>query len=173
MIASVRFQYLNLSLSDYRTYLLGIAFVLGNLILPQLCHMVPDGGKMLLPIYFFTLIASYKFGFRVGLLTALLSPICNHILFGMPPVAVLPVLLVKSSLLAAAGAYVAYRTRKLSLWHIALVVAAYQVAGGVFEWIFSGSLSVALQDFTLGLPGIALQIIAGWLVLKLLAKYEF
>ena len=101
---SLAFQPVNLSLSNYRSYLLSIAFIAGNLILPQICHLVPDGGKMLLPIYFFTLIASYKFGIRIGLITALLSPLCNHLLFGMPPIGALPVLLIKSSLLAVAAA---------------------------------------------------------------------
>ena len=101
---SLAFQPVNLSLSNYRSYLLSIAFIAGNLILPQICHLVPDGGKMLLPIYFFTLIASYKFGIRIGLITALLSPLCNHLLFGMPPIGALPVLLIKSSLLAIAAA---------------------------------------------------------------------
>lgn len=173
MTLTTSFRAMSLGLSNTRTYLFGAAFVLGNLVLPQLCHFVPDGGKMLLPIYFFTLIASYKFGIRVGLLTAVFSPLLNSLLFGMPPVAVLPVLLVKSSLLAIVAAWVASYTRKLSLLHIALVVVAYQVLGGCAEWAISGSFAAAVQDFTLGLPGILLQIVCGWLVLKLLAKYEF
>ena len=56
----------------------------GNIVLPQLCHLVPQG-LILLPIYFFTLIGAYKYGWQVGLLTAVLSPLANHLLFGMPP----------------------------------------------------------------------------------------
>ena len=63
----------SLSFSNVKTYLFAFLFVAGNIALPQLCHLVPMGGQTLLPIYFFTLIAAYKFGFRVGLLTALLS----------------------------------------------------------------------------------------------------
>lgn len=161
-----------LAMTNYRTYLFTVLFVAGNIVLPQICHLVPDGGKILLPIYFFTLIASYKFGLKVGLLTAVLSPLCNHILFGMPPAAILPVLLVKSSLLAVVASLVAAQSRKLSVWHIAFVVLAYQFAGGLAEWGISGQLSAALQDFRLGFPGMVLQVIGGWCVLKLLAKYE-
>ena len=71
----------SLSFSNVKTYLFAFLFVAGNIALPQLCHLVPMGGPTLLPIYFFTLIAAYKFGFRVGLLTALLSPVINHLLF--------------------------------------------------------------------------------------------
>ncbi len=143
---SLAFQPVNLSLSNYRSYLLSIAFIAGNLILPQICHLVPDGGKMLLPIYFFTLIASYKFGIRIGLITALLSPLCNHLLFGMPPIGALPVLLIKSSLLAIAAAWIAQRSKKVSLFLIAVTVIAYQFIGSIAEYIISGSLPMALQE---------------------------
>ena len=67
--------------SNVKTYLFALLFVAGNIALPQLCHLVPYGGPTLLPIYFFTLIAAYKYGFLVGLLTAILSPVINHLLF--------------------------------------------------------------------------------------------
>lgn len=70
----------SLNYSNVRTYLFALLFVAGNIALPQICHLVPYGGPTLLPIYFFTLIAAYKYGFRVGLLTAILSPVINHLL---------------------------------------------------------------------------------------------
>ena len=172
MLVISQFRPVRLALHDYRTYLFTVLFVVGNIVLPQLCHLVPDGGKILLPIYFFTLVASYKFGLKVGLLTALLSPLCNHWLFGMPPVAVLPVLLVKSSLLAIAASLIASQSGKLSILHVVVAVLAYQILGGMAEWAISGELSVALQDFRLGFPGMLVQVVGGWCVLKLLAKYE-
>ena len=51
--------------SNVKTYLFALLFVAGNIALPQLCHLVPYGGPTLLPIYFFTLIAAYKYGFLV------------------------------------------------------------------------------------------------------------
>lgn len=62
----------SLNFRQAKTYWFTLLFVAGNLILPQLCHLIPQGGLILLPIYFFTLIAAYKFGIRVGLLTAVL-----------------------------------------------------------------------------------------------------
>lgn len=89
----------SLPFGNVKTYLFVLLFVAGNIALPQLCHLVPAGGPTLLPIYFFTLIAAYKYGFKVGLLTALLSPVINHLLFAMPAAAVLPAILIKSGLL--------------------------------------------------------------------------
>lgn len=169
---STTFQPVSLSLSNYRTYLFSLVFIVGNLVLPQICHLVPDGGKMLLPIYFFTLIASYKFGIRIGLLTALLSPLCNHFLFGMPALNVLPILLVKSSLLAIIAAYIAQYSKKVSLIHLAITVVAYQLIGGIIEYFMTSSVPSAMQDFILGYPGMIIQILGGWFVLKTLANYE-
>ena len=85
-----------LSYSEMKTYLMAMIFAAGNILLPQLVHFVPQGGFIFLPIYFFTLIAAYKYGWKVGLLTAILSPVINHLLFGMPPLPVLPAILPKS-----------------------------------------------------------------------------
>ena len=68
--------------SNVKTYLFALLFVAGNIALPQLCHLVPYGGPTLLPIYFFTLIAAYKYGFLVGLLTAILSQ--SSIIYCLP-----------------------------------------------------------------------------------------
>ena len=48
----------SLNYSNVRTYLFALLFVVGNIALPQICHLVPYGGPTLLPIYFFTLIAA-------------------------------------------------------------------------------------------------------------------
>ena len=81
---------------DIKAYIAASAFILGNIALPQLFHLIPNGGIIFLPIYFFTLIAAYKYGWKVGLLTAILSPLFNHVLFGMPAMAALPAILFKS-----------------------------------------------------------------------------
>lgn len=172
MTTSVTFRPINLSFSNYRTYLLGFAFILGNLVLPQLTHLVPDGGKILLPIYFFTLIAAYKFGLRVGLMTAILSPLINSLLFGMPAVSLLPVILIKSSLLAVAASVIASKSKKVSFVHLLAVVLFYQLVGAVAEYAITSSVSLALQDFRLALPGMLIQIVGGWFILKAMAKYE-
>ena len=169
---STSFQPLYFKWFDLRTYLFSLLFVAGNILLPQLCHLIPSGGQILLPIYFFTLIAAYKFGWKVGLLTAIFSPLVNSALFGMPPVAALPVILIKSSLLAVAASVVAHRANKVSLLLILLVLVAYQIPGSLVEWAITKNFNAALADLTKGVPGILLQWIGGWLILKNLANYE-
>ena len=103
----------SLDYSNARTYLMAALFIAGNMALPQLFHLIPQGGITWLPIYFFTLIGAYKFGWKVGLLTAVLSPVINSLLFGMPLPAVLPAILLKSVLLAAAAGWAAHRFNRI------------------------------------------------------------
>lgn len=155
---------------EMRTYLFALLFIAGNIVLPQLCHLIPQGGLMLLPIYFFTLIAAYKFGLRVGLLTAVLSPLINSALFGMPAAAALPVIAIKGVLLAAAAAWMASRSKGASLTALVAVVLGYQLAGGAIEWAMTGNVASALQDWKLGWPGMLLQAVGGWLVINSLLR---
>ncbi|WP_286834229.1 MULTISPECIES: ECF transporter S component [unclassified Proteiniphilum] len=160
----------SLRLSNTKTYLFAAVFIAGNLLLPQLAHLVPQGGFIFLPIYFFTLIAAYKYGIHVGLLTAILSPLANSLLFGMPPVAVLPAIMIKSGILAVAAAMAAKHFGKVSLLGILIAVIAYQVIGTGIEWIMTQNFTVAAQDFRIGIPGMIIQLFGGYFVLKALAR---
>ena len=116
------------------------------------------------------MVGAYKYGWRVGLLTAVLSPLVNSALFGMPAPAVLPAILLKSVLLAGAAGWAAARFRRVSLGLLLAVVLAYQVAGTLGEWALAGDLRLALQDFRVGLPGMALQVVGGYGLMKLWSK---
>jgi hypothetical protein len=159
-----------LNLNNTKTYLFAAAFVVGNLLMPQLAHLIPQGGFIFLPIYFFTLIAAYKYGINVGLLTAILSPLANNLLFGMPPSAVLPAIIIKSVILAIAAAVAAKKFGKVSLIGILLAIIAYQLIGTGIEWAMTQNFFVAMQDFRIGFPGMLIQLFGGYVVLKALAK---
>lgn len=155
-----------LSYREVKTYWMALIFVTGNILLPQLCHLVAQGGPTWLPIYFFTLVGAYKYGWKMGLLTALASPVINHMLFGMPAQAMLPIILIKSTLLALAAGWMAQRSLKVTLPSLLAVILAYQLIGTLGEWAITGNLYIALQDFRMGFPGMALQWIGGYLLLK-------
>lgn len=160
----------SLGYKEAKTYLTAALFVAGNLILPQIFHLVPQGGATWLPIYFFTLVGAYKYGWRVGLLTALVSPLLNSALFGMPPVGALPAIVLKSSLLALSAGWAAARFGKVTLPLLAGVVAAYQVAGTLGEWALVGDFFLAAQDFRIGIPGMLLQIFGGWAFIRFVIR---
>lgn len=152
--------------AEAKTYLVALAFVAGNIILPQLFHLVPQGGMIWLPIYFFTLIGAYKYGWRVGLLTAVLSPLVNSALFGMPPINALPAIMLKSALMAVVAGLVAARYRKATLLLLTAVVLTYQVLGTLGEWAMKGDFWLAVQDFRIGVPGMLLQVFGGWIFIN-------
>jgi hypothetical protein len=155
---------------EVHTYLFASLFIVGNIVLPQLCHLMPQGGLIWLPIYFFTLIAAYKYGIKVGLLTAVLSPVVNCAMFGMPAMAMLPIIIIKSALLATFAGLAANHFHRVSLLIIALVVVSYQLVGMGAEWAMNGSFATAIQDIRLGYPGILVQIIGGFIVLRYLLR---
>lgn len=155
--------------SNSITWLMASIFVLGNIVFPQLAHILPHGGQIFLPIYFFTLIAAYRFGLQAGLLTALLSPVLNYLFFNMPTASMLPVILIKSGLLALTASYISSQFKELRLWNLALVVLGYQLGGSLAEAILV-SPQASMQDILIGWPGMLLQVVGGYGILKLLDK---
>lgn len=90
--------------------------------------------------------------------------------FGMPAVAALPAIMLKSTLLALAAGFTAARFKRVTLPLMAAVVAAYQIIGTLGEWAIVGELNAALQDFRIGLPGMLLQIFGGWAVIRYIIR---
>lgn len=160
----------SLGFGSVRTYSVAALFIIGNIIVPQLFHYVPQGGVTWLPIYFFTLVGAYKYGWRVGLLTALASPVANSLLFGMPMVASLPAIMLKSVLLAGFAGWTASKFKKASLLMLVGVVLAYQCVGTLGEWAIKGDFFLACQDFRIGIPGMIMQILGGWAVINYLIR---
>ena len=157
-------------LADMKAYLFASLFVIGNLVLPQVCHYLPQGGLIWLPIYFFTLIAAYKYGLSVGLLTAVLSPLANHWLFGIPVAGMLPIILTKSILLAVVASMVSKKTGVVSLLVLLVIIFSYQFIGTLIEWAVVKDFYVAVQDFRLGIPGMLVQLFGGYVLLRLIAN---
>ena len=154
-------------LADSRVYLATCALVAGNLLFPLLVHRIPDAGRTLLPIFFFTLIAGWRYGMKVGLLTGLLSPLANHFVTGMPPAALLRELLLQSALLGVVAALVASRGRRPTLALLTLVVGVQQ-ALVLFPQLLHGGAQACLETFSLRLPGLLLQVLGGTALLRFL-----
>ncbi|WP_455963594.1 ECF transporter S component [Bacteroides bouchesdurhonensis] len=160
----------SLNYSNIKTYLAASLFIVGNILFPQLFHLIPQGGITWLPIYFFTLIGAYKYGWKVGLLTAVLSPVINSLLFGMPMPVALPAILLKSILLAISAGWAAQRYGRISIPILVGVVLSYQIVGTLGEWIYVGNFFKAIQDFRIGILGMCLQVFGGYFLIKYLIR---
>ena len=87
----------------------------------------------------------------------------------MPPVASLPAILIKSITLVAAIALIS-KKMPFSFLSVVLAVLAYQLVGMTVEFLMDFNLMHALQDVRIGWPGILIQIVGGYFVIKALEK---
>ena len=155
-----------LNFDEVKTYLWAAAFVVCNMVLPQLFHLIPQGGIIFAPLSLVILAGAYKLGWKVGLLAAVASPIVNHYAFGMPAWGVLQVMMLKLVVLALVAGFAAKKFRSASLLMIAGVVLASEALGGLGELLLTGGVSATVQDFTLGWPGLLLQILGTYMIVK-------
>ena len=166
MEANVRLYTLNYD--EVKTYLWAAVFVACNLVLPQVFHLIPQGGIIFSPLSLVILAGAYKFGWKTGLLAAVLSPSVNHLLTGMPATDVLPVMTLKLAVLALVAGLAAQRFKTVSLPLLIGVVLVSLAIGGLCELALTGGIDATKADFTVGWPGLLLQVFGTWLILKYL-----
>ena len=164
MEANVRLYALNYD--EAKTYLWAMVFVACNLVLPQLFHLIPQGGVIFSPLSLVILAGAYKFGWKTGLLAALASPLVNHAITGMPAWEVMPVMTLKLTVLALVAGFAAQRFKTVSLPLLIGVVLASLAIGCLGEFILTGGIAATIADFTIGWPGLLLQVFGAWLILK-------
>jgi ABC-type antimicrobial peptide transport system permease subunit len=79
----------------------------------------------------------------------------------------------KSVLLVFIASYISKRTKKISLLLLTLVVLSYQLAGGLGQWLITGSFQHSYNSIIIGTPGMALQVLFGFVILIAMKDYEF
>lgn len=148
------------------SYLMSSLFILANISLPHLFHMIPGGGIMFLPIYFFTAFAAVCYGKWNGILTAVMSPAIGYLMFGMPRISLLPDMILKGIMLSVVLAYLMTKVRTITARIIAVPL------GVATAWIIAGLMELpilnyemAFQDFFTGIPGLLFMTLAGWIAL--------
>ena len=154
--------------SELRTYLWSMLFVACNILLPQVFHLVPQGGIVFAPLSLVILAGSYKLGWKTGLLAAVASPLVNHLLTGMPAWGMLPLMTLKLTALALLAGLAAQHFKRVSLPLIVGVVLVAELLGALAELLLTGGIASTVQDFSVGYPGLLLQVAGTWLVCKYL-----
>ena len=159
-----------LNYTEVRTYLFAALFVACNIALPQLFHLIPQGGIIFAPLSLVILAGAYKLGWKTGLLAALASPLVNHLLFGMPAWSVMHVMVIKLATLAIIAGVTAQHYKKVTIPLLITVVLISEVIGGLSELLLTGGVSATIADFTIGWPGLLLQVFGTYILLKILKK---
>lgn len=164
MEASVRLYTLNYD--EVKTYLWAAVFVACNMVLPQVFHLIPQGGIVFAPLSLVILAGAYKLGWRTGLLAAVATPLVNNLVFGLPAWGVLQVMMLKLVVLALAAGLTAQYFRRVTLPLLVGVVLVSELIGGLGEWMLTGGIAATVQDFTIGWPGLLLQVAGAYLIVK-------
>ncbi len=159
-----------LDYNEGKTYLWAAVFVACNMVLPQVFHLIPQGGILFAPLSAVILCGAYKLGWKTGLLAAVASPLVNNLVFGLPAWGVLQVMMLKLVVLALVAGLTAQHFRRITLPLLVSVVLTSEVIGGLGELLLTGGISATVQDFTIGWPGLLLQTVGVYLIMKYLLK---
>lgn len=164
METNVRLYTLNYD--EAKTYLWAAVFVACNLVLPQVFHLIPQGGVIFAPLSLVILAGAYKFGWKAGLLAAVASPLLNHLVFGQPAWGVLQVMMLKLVVLALAAGLTAQYFRQITLPLLVGVVLVSELLGGLGELLLTGGIAATVADFTIGWPGLLMQVLLTYVIVK-------
>lgn len=155
-----------LNYNEVKTYLWAAVFVVCNMLLPQVFHLIPQGGIIFAPLSLVILAGAYKLGWKTGLLAAVASPLVNNLAFGLPAWGVLQVMVLKLVVLALVAGFTAQHFRRTSLALLVGVVLVSELLGCLGELALTGAANATMADFIVGWPGLLLQVIGTYLVVK-------
>ena len=162
--------------SDVILYFWTAVLVIANSLSIYLFHQINISGivlgKILLPVYFFTLIAGGRFGWKCGLIVGILTPLVSNITSGMPIVPILYFVLFKSAALGVLSGLIIHRVAKCSYGIMLKTIIVYQVLGMGFIALFTNSSALIFIDVIKGWPGLIIQLLFGTYLIKRLQGYE-
>jgi len=113
------------------------------------------------------MVGAYKLGWRAALLAAVASPIVNHALFGLPATDVMALMALKLSLLAVVAGLAAQYFKSVSLPALIAVVLVTKALEFLAEYVLTGSVAATVADFTIGWPGLLLQVLGTYAILRI------
>lgn len=140
-----------------------------GLLLPYAFHLIPNAGRIFLPMHIPVLLCGLALGWPYGLACGVLAPLLSSLLTGMPPMAVLPGMLCELAVYGLVAGWLSgvihtgRRLADLYLCLVAAMLAGRAVSGVLNALLFSaGSYSMAAfvsSAFVTALPGIAIQLV--------------
>jgi hypothetical protein len=83
---------------------------------------------------------------------------------------VIPVMALKLAFLALAAGLTAQYFKKVNILLLVSVVLVAELLGGLAELVLTEGIAATIADFTIGWPGLLLQVFGTWAVLKVLNR---
>ena len=163
-----------------RDLVLTAMFIALGVALPQAFHAVPNAGSVFLPMHIPVLVAGFAVGPVFGLACGILTPLLSHLLFHMPPAAVLPSMLCELAMYGLAAGFLSkmIKAKKKVVKVFAVLILAMlagRITYGILNALIFKAGSYSLQAwlsaaFITALPGIIIQLIVIPIVLLGLDK---
>jgi len=164
---------LTLKWSDVRTYIFICCFVTLGVLVPWILHHFYLAGPTFLPMPYLVLMAGLLFGWRVGLITGLFTPLASYTISGMPVVSVLPQIVVELSTYGLIAGLLRDKLNLRVLWSLLGAMVVGRLALLMAGWIASivighsyspigvetGPLQVLWAVIKQGWPGILIQLV--------------
>lgn len=137
-----------------------------GLTLPLALHSIPSAGSIFLPMHIPILLCGLLCGWSWGLACGVITPVLSSLIFGMPPTAILPGMVLELAIYGLMTGLL-YHKLKLNLY-VSLILSMLlgRIASGLMHAVvfLSGGSEYSFAIFfnTLfvkGLPGMIIQII--------------
>lgn len=155
-------------MKETRKIVLTGLFIAMGILLPIIIHIVPDGGKILLPMHIPIILCGLCIGAKYGLVCGLITPFLSSVFTGMPNAAMLPGMMCE---LALYGLICGILMSKIKLRFLLLriygaIIPAMicgRIASGIINTFILGNGSQTLWAYLTtsvltGAPGIILQL---------------
>lgn len=139
-----------------------------SIVLPMAFHMIPDAGKIFLPMHIPVLLCGLLCGPVYGLGCGVLAPLLSHLITGMPPTAMLPSMLCE---LAAYGLLSGILIRLIQTKRNLLNLYTALIGAMIFGRLINGALNALIfnagsysmemwltASFLQAIPGIVIQL---------------
>ena len=137
-------------------------------VLPMAFHMIPDAGKVFLPMHIPVLLCGLLCGPVYGLGCGVLAPLLSHLFTGMPPAATLPGMLCELAVYGlVSGMLIRIVRTRWNLLNLYAALAGAMLCGRVINGVLNAlifsagkySLEIWLTaSFLQAIPGIAIQL---------------
>ena len=144
-------------------------FIAIGVVLPQAFHAIPNAGSIFLPMHIPVLLSGYAVGPLYGALVGFLTPLLSHLIFSMPPSAILPSMLCELTVYGLATGFFSrfIRTETKAVKTYAVLILGMlcgRVTYGVLNALIFRAGAYSMQSwitaaFVTALPGIVIQLI--------------
>ncbi len=159
-----------LKVSNLGLVIFSVVFIALDVALPWVTHQFHLAGPVFLPMHFLVLVAALLFGWRVGLIVGLFTPIVSFGLSGMPFLPVLPQITLELVSYGLIAGFLRERF-KLNLWFsliLAMILGRMVLGLTVFILGLPNPFEHVFSVIKMGLLGILIQLAFVPLIVKLL-----